>query len=187
MMKIFKRVFLCLLAIFVVCSNFTASDKVSAVSEAERNASIQNQIKEELLSLVEYNRPAEEKQMQNRIPGSKGEYNAAIYLKTQLSELNNFKAVNNASTIDGVESFEFKSVYDDNMYTSQNVIFKRESLIDTNRKIILCAHYDAPYIEKEDTREKIDINELNKKIDEIVAREQVLRDEINKIISEIEV
>ena len=45
----------------------------------------------------------------------------------------------------------------------------------------------STYVEKEDTREKIDIVELNKEIDEIVAREQVLRDEIKKIISEIEV
>lgn len=33
---------------------------------------------------------------------------------------------------------------------------------------------------------KIDIDELNKQIDEIVAREQVLREEIDKIIEEIE-
>lgn len=43
----------------------------------------------------------------------------------------------------------------------------------------------STYVEKEDTREKIDINELNKKIDEIVAREDVLRREIQKIIAEI--
>jgi len=45
----------------------------------------------------------------------------------------------------------------------------------------------STYVEKKDTREKIDIIELNKEIDEIVAREQILRDEIKKIISEIEV
>ena len=45
----------------------------------------------------------------------------------------------------------------------------------------------STYVEKEDTREKIDIVELNKEIDEIVAKEQILRDEIDKIISEIEV
>ena len=45
----------------------------------------------------------------------------------------------------------------------------------------------STYVEKEDTREKIDIVELNKEIDEIVAREQILREEIKKIISEIEV
>ena len=44
----------------------------------------------------------------------------------------------------------------------------------------------STYVEKEDTREKIDIVELNKEIDKIVVREQVLRDEIKKIISEIE-
>lgn len=45
----------------------------------------------------------------------------------------------------------------------------------------------STYVEAEDTREKIDIKELNAQIKEIVAREQVLRDEIDKIIAEIEV
>ena len=44
----------------------------------------------------------------------------------------------------------------------------------------------STYVEKQDTREKVDINELNKQIAEIVAREQILRDEIDKIIAEIE-
>lgn len=45
----------------------------------------------------------------------------------------------------------------------------------------------SSYVEQEDTREKIDINVLNKEIAEIVVREQALRDEIDKIIAEIEV
>ena len=45
----------------------------------------------------------------------------------------------------------------------------------------------STYVEKDDTREKIDIVELNKQIEEIVAREQVLREEIDKIVKEIEV
>ena len=45
----------------------------------------------------------------------------------------------------------------------------------------------STYVEAEDTREKIDIVKLNAEIKEIVAREQVLRDEIDKIIAEIEV
>jgi len=45
----------------------------------------------------------------------------------------------------------------------------------------------STYVEAEDTREKIDIRKLNAEIEEIVAREQVLRDEIAKIIAEIEV
>lgn len=45
----------------------------------------------------------------------------------------------------------------------------------------------SSYVEQEDTREKIDIKKLNMEIEQIVAREQVLRDEIAKIIAEIEV
>ncbi|MCD7798041.1 MAG: type I restriction-modification system subunit M [Akkermansiaceae bacterium] len=45
----------------------------------------------------------------------------------------------------------------------------------------------STYVEAEDTREKIDIVKLNAEIEEIVAREQALRDEIDKIITEIEV
>lgn len=44
----------------------------------------------------------------------------------------------------------------------------------------------STYIEKEDTRQAIDIKVLNKEIEEIVARENVLREEIAKIIEEIE-
>ena len=44
----------------------------------------------------------------------------------------------------------------------------------------------STYVEAEDTREKIDIVKLNAEIKEIVAHEQVLRDEIDKIIAEIE-
>lgn len=45
----------------------------------------------------------------------------------------------------------------------------------------------STYVEAPDTREKIDIVKLNAEIAEIVAREQVLRDEIDKIVAEIEV
>jgi type I restriction enzyme M protein len=45
----------------------------------------------------------------------------------------------------------------------------------------------STYVEQEDTREIVDINELNAEIERIVARENVLRTEIAKIIAEIEV
>lgn len=45
----------------------------------------------------------------------------------------------------------------------------------------------STYVEQKDTREVIDILTLNTEIREIVAREQVLRDKIDKIIMEIEV
>mgnify|MGYP007068798480 CR=1 FL=1 len=44
----------------------------------------------------------------------------------------------------------------------------------------------STYIDQKDTREVIDIKKLNKEIEKIVAREQELRDEIAKIIAEIE-
>ncbi len=44
----------------------------------------------------------------------------------------------------------------------------------------------STYVEAKDTREKVDIIKLNAAIEEIVAREQVLRDEIAKIVAEIE-
>ena len=42
------------------------------------------------------------------------------------------------------------------------------------------------YVEKEDTREKIDIHKLNKQIAEVVAREQELRNQIDQIVAELE-
>ena len=44
----------------------------------------------------------------------------------------------------------------------------------------------STYVEAEDTREQIDIAKLNAEVEEIVAREQALRDEIAKIIAKIE-
>ena len=45
----------------------------------------------------------------------------------------------------------------------------------------------STYVEVADTREKIDIKKLNAEIEEIVAREETLRKEIDAIIKEIEV
>ena len=45
----------------------------------------------------------------------------------------------------------------------------------------------STYVQPEDTREVIDITKLNAEIEQIVAKEQILRDEIAKIIAEIEV
>lgn len=44
----------------------------------------------------------------------------------------------------------------------------------------------STYVEQEDTTEKVDIKVLNQQIKEIVAKQEVLRTEIDKIIAEIE-
>ena len=45
----------------------------------------------------------------------------------------------------------------------------------------------STYVEAEDTRETIDIVKLNAEIEDLVKREDTLREAIRKIISEIEV
>lgn len=44
----------------------------------------------------------------------------------------------------------------------------------------------SSYVEQQDTKEVIDIKELNAKIAEIVARQSQLRVEIDQIVAEIE-
>ena len=44
----------------------------------------------------------------------------------------------------------------------------------------------STYVEQKDTREVIDIKVLNQQIADIVAKEQVLRTELDKIVAEIE-
>ena len=44
----------------------------------------------------------------------------------------------------------------------------------------------STYVEAADKREKIDITKLNAEISDIVVREQILRDKIDRIIAEIE-
>ena len=60
---------------------------------------------------------------------------------------------------------------------------------NVSKKIIEENDYNlsvSTYVEKEDTKEKIDILQLNNELDIIVKKEEELRYEINKIISEIQ-
>lgn len=68
---------------------------------------------------------------------------------------------------------------DDELYFSRLVSY--DEVKDENYNLSV-----STYVEQEDKREKIDIVKLNAEIKDIVAREQVLRDEIDKIIAEIE-
>ena len=118
-------------------------------------------------------------------------------IATCIMVLKKNKKDNNTLFIDATK--ECIKVTNNNQLTEQNInniikIFEnREDLkyiakLISNKEI---AENDynlsvSTYVEKEDTREKIDIVKLNNEIDEIVAREQVLRNEIKKIISEIE-
>lgn len=119
-------------------------------------------------------------------------------IATCIMVLKKNKKDNNTLFIDATK--ECIKVTNNNQLTEQNInniikIFKNREDVEYIAKLVSnkeIAENDynlsvSTYVEKEDTREKIDIVELNKKIDEIVAKEQELRDAINKIISEIEV
>ncbi len=69
--------------------------------------------------------------------------------------------------------------HSDETYFSRMVSYDEIAENDYNLSV-------STYVEAEDTREEIDITKLNAEIKEIVACEQVLRDEIDKIIADIE-
>lgn len=118
-------------------------------------------------------------------------------IATCIMVLKKSKKDNNILFIDA--SKECVKVTNNNKLTDENIdnivkIFTDRKDIDYVAKLVSNTEIGendynlsvSTYVEKEDTREKIDIVELNKQIEEIVAREQVLRDEINKIVKEIE-
>lgn len=93
---------------------------------------------------------------------------------------------------------EFVKVTNNNRLTPKNIQNIVDAFAERTDKKYFCklVSYDeikaqnynlsvSTYVEQEDMREKIDIVALNAQIKEIVARENFLRDEIDKIISEI--
>lgn len=119
-------------------------------------------------------------------------------IATCIMVLKKSKAENSTLFIDA--SKEFVKVTNSNKLTQTNIetilgaYTARKDIAHFSRLVPnadIAAHdYNlsvSTYVEQEDTREKVDIVALNKEIEMIVAREQVLRDEIAKIIAEIEV
>ena len=96
-------------------------------------------------------------------------------------------------------SNEFVKVTNNNRLTAENIENIVKAFTERTDKEFFCkpVSYDdikaqnynlsvSTYVEQKDTREKIDIAKLNTEIKNIVAREKFLRDEIDKIIFEIE-
>lgn len=96
-------------------------------------------------------------------------------------------------------SKEAVKVTNNNRLTNENIdnilkIFENRDDVQYVARLVLNKEIEennynlsvSTYVEKEDTREVIDIKELNKQLEEIVSRENILRDEISKIIAEIE-
>lgn len=119
-------------------------------------------------------------------------------IATCIMVLKKGKAENKTLFIDA--SKECVKVTNSNKLSPQNienilkVFTERKEKIDYVSRLVIndeIAQNDynlsvSSYVEAKDTREKIDIKELNAKIKEIVAKEAALRTEIDKIIAEIE-
>lgn len=118
-------------------------------------------------------------------------------IATCIMVLKKSKQENNTLFIDA--SKEYVKVTNSNKLTVSNIahiidIYKERDDKDYLAKVVPNAEIEAQeynlsvstYVEQEDTREKIDIAVLNAEIKQIVAREQILRAEIDKIIAEIE-
>lgn len=118
-------------------------------------------------------------------------------ISTYIMVLKKGKTDNNVIFIDA--SKEFKKIKKSNMLTKNNISniinYYRErtdkeykvKVIDN--KDIEKAKYNlsvSTYIKQEDTKEKIDIKELNKQIEEIVLKENELRVKIAEIIKDLE-
>ena len=94
---------------------------------------------------------------------------------------------------------EYIKVTNNNKLTPENI----DKIVDTYASRSISDHFShlaeynevvendynlsvSTYVEAEDTREQIDIQKLNAEIDEIVAREEELREAIRAIVAEIE-
>ena len=119
-------------------------------------------------------------------------------IATCIMVLKKSKADNSTLFIDATK--ECVKVTNNNKLSEENIenilkLFKDRKDVEYVSKLVANSDIEAQdynlsvstYVEQEDTREVIDIVELNKNIAEIVARENILRAEIDKIISEIEV
>lgn len=118
-------------------------------------------------------------------------------IATCIMVLKRSKSDNRTLFIDA--SNEFVKVTNNNKLTDENITRIVDEFASRNdvAHFARCVPYDeikgqdynlsvSSYVEQEDTREVIDIAKLNAELEEIVAREQVLRDEIAKIIAELE-
>lgn len=119
-------------------------------------------------------------------------------IATCIMVLKKNKTDNSTLFIDATK--ECVKVTNNNKLSQENIenilkLFKDRKDVEYVSKLVANSEIEAQdynlsvstYVEQEDTREVIDIVELNKNIAEIVARENILREEIDKIISEIEI
>ena len=117
-------------------------------------------------------------------------------IATDVMVLKKNKSKNNVLFIDASNEFYKEGnknrLHDDNIENIMKLYENREDVEYLSKLIsydeIVNNKYDlsvSTYVEKKGTREDIDIDDLNKRIDEVVKKENELRKEIDKIIKEI--
>ena len=95
-------------------------------------------------------------------------------------------------------SKEFLKVTNNNKLTEENIsnIMKFYADREDKQHVVKVASYDdiksndfnlsiSTYVQQEDIKEEIDINKINDELEKIVAKENILRQEVGKIIKEI--
>src|SRR5690606_16612585 len=113
--------------------------------------------------------------------------------------LSKHKTVNTTQFIDASGEGFFKKASNTNVLTDKHIgrimemFDSKENVPHISRSVdnILIAENDynlsvTSYVEAEDTREKIDIVELNKEISETVQKIDSLREDVDLIVKEIE-
>lgn len=78
-----------------------------------------------------------------RFAGSENEKVASEYIKAYLDNNTSLVARNDAYVKDGVQTFEFESIFSGEFETSQNIIYTLKANKVTDKKIIIGCHYDA--------------------------------------------
>lgn len=140
-MKRLRKILACLFAFLMMVCGFAFFKPQTTFALAENTSQIESEIYDELLKFVQHGET--ERERVYRTPGSKAEYYSAMYIRACMSFLSNFEAVNNLSTKDGVQSFEFVSETNGMTKVSQNIVFRKPTETASKKKIILATHYDS--------------------------------------------
>lgn len=140
-MRKIRKILACLFAFCLIVCTFALLRPNAKLAFAESESQIENIIFQQLEEFVQHGET--EKERVYRVPGSREEFNSAMYIKACMSLLSNFEPVNNLSTKDGVQAFEFVSEINSMTKVSQNIIFRKPTMTASKKKIVLATHYDS--------------------------------------------
>ena len=138
-MKKFKYliVYICvvIMSLFVA---FPPTLKASAESGANGNNSLEQSISSNIQSFVDAG--IENSSVHSRFAGSEGERIAAAKILSKLDTISGIERVNNASTVNGIQSFSVN--IDGGLYPSQNIIYRKPGA-SHDKKVVIATHYDS--------------------------------------------